>query len=539
MASRCSPCFTLRFARACRHRSPPRSWTTRCAPDSLAAGHGGLHRALPRGAAAGRRPGAGPARCSSRAGPATGAHPHRLHPRFHRVGPRRHRRRSPHPDPRRLSLARRLHRPSRAGELSGPRRHVGGVLPRRPALRRRRRGQPRGGSRALLHQLPRPDRGRAVARPAAGLPLHPAARPASRPARASRIARGDGDFARYEGSLERRFTNGVGFAIAGDYLNSPTASGTSSSYSNTQFWLQGNYIPIARIGLQYQLVRSSPEPAAVRRARDPLPNDTIGPASMPSANRRAAPGLVARRDDGIGPRIDAPVRTDRLGRRGHQAADQSGRRGARLSHADLLRRRLGVSSHPVDRARRPGHGRMESGAGGGRERSRRCTSGTTAARNSDYVVFSAGLQPVRGLVAHRLRAGRRRGRRAGHRRRHRAGNQRLRGRHRVGARAARPAAGVHPHRRVQPVRLRRVSPHRVHRPGAGDRLAHGAGPAGAAPLDDAGGLVQRSARCHARGHPPDPFDGGGHAPIEVPAPVSQRDLRPQAAPERGDRGAPG
>ena len=52
------------------------------------------------------------------------------------------------------------------------------------------------------------------------------------------IARGDGDFARYEGSLERRFTKGVGFAIAGDYLNSPTASGSSSSYSNTQFWLR-------------------------------------------------------------------------------------------------------------------------------------------------------------------------------------------------------------------------------------------------------------------------------------------------------------
>jgi hypothetical protein len=47
------------------------------------------------------------------------------------------------------------------------------------------------------------------------------------------IARGDGDFARYEGSLERRFPNGLGFAVAADYLNSPTASGTSSSYSNT------------------------------------------------------------------------------------------------------------------------------------------------------------------------------------------------------------------------------------------------------------------------------------------------------------------
>ncbi|HEU4525187.1 MAG TPA: Plug domain-containing protein, partial [Gemmatimonadales bacterium] len=48
------------------------------------------------------------------------------------------------------------------------------------------------------------------------------------------IARGDGDFARYEGALESRYQNGLGFALAGDYLNSPTASGDSSAYSNTQ-----------------------------------------------------------------------------------------------------------------------------------------------------------------------------------------------------------------------------------------------------------------------------------------------------------------
>jgi outer membrane cobalamin receptor len=53
------------------------------------------------------------------------------------------------------------------------------------------------------------------------------------------IARGDRDFARYEGDLERRYASGAGFGLAADYLNSPTASGTSSSYSNTQVWAQG------------------------------------------------------------------------------------------------------------------------------------------------------------------------------------------------------------------------------------------------------------------------------------------------------------
>src|SRR6185295_7460142 len=55
------------------------------------------------------------------------------------------------------------------------------------------------------------------------------------------VARGDNNFARYEASLERRFTNGPGFALGADYLSSPTASGVSSNYSNTQVWAQGSY----------------------------------------------------------------------------------------------------------------------------------------------------------------------------------------------------------------------------------------------------------------------------------------------------------
>ena len=50
------------------------------------------------------------------------------------------------------------------------------------------------------------------------------------------IARGDRDFARYEADLERKFAKGIGFALSADYLDSPTASGTSSEYSNTQVW---------------------------------------------------------------------------------------------------------------------------------------------------------------------------------------------------------------------------------------------------------------------------------------------------------------
>ncbi len=72
------------------------------------------------------------------------------------------------------------------------------------------------------------------------------------------VARGDNNFARYEAELERRFLSGPGFALAADYLSSPTASGQSSTYSNTQVFARGSYIPSARFALQYQLIRSAP-----------------------------------------------------------------------------------------------------------------------------------------------------------------------------------------------------------------------------------------------------------------------------------------
>ena len=78
------------------------------------------------------------------------------------------------------------------------------------------------------------------------------------PRSAIAVARGDNNFARYGAELERRFVNGFGFSLAGDYLSSPTVAVRNSSYSNTQIWAQGSYIPSPRFGVQYQLVRSAP-----------------------------------------------------------------------------------------------------------------------------------------------------------------------------------------------------------------------------------------------------------------------------------------
>jgi len=117
------------------------------------------------------------------------------------------------------------------------------------------------------------------------------------------IARGDRDFARYEGDLERRFPSGLGFGIAADYLNSPTASGTTSNYSNTQVWAQGGYLPSRRFGVQYQLIRSRPKRQAFTIA-GATSSDTIGlgyTATRTDAQIRLA---LRSRDDGTGSGLD-------------------------------------------------------------------------------------------------------------------------------------------------------------------------------------------------------------------------------------------
>jgi len=118
------------------------------------------------------------------------------------------------------------------------------------------------------------------------------------------VARGDEDFARYEALLERRFRSGLGFGLAGDYLNSPGATGLSSDYSNTQVSAQGSYIPSERFGVQYRLLRSGPD-------RDPYVTtvagleDTIGTgydAKRTDAQIRMT--LRGQDSEGLGPRAD-------------------------------------------------------------------------------------------------------------------------------------------------------------------------------------------------------------------------------------------
>ena len=210
------------------------------------------------------------------------------------------------------------------------------------------------------------------------------------------IARGDGDYARYEGALERRYQNGLGFALAGDYLNSPTASGSSSTYSNTQVFLQGNYLPTRKVGIQYQLLRSAPD----RRpfiVNVPVPDDTIGPGF--DAKRTDAQLRLSwrRSDGGLGPRIDLLYgRTGWDGAGIEQQVNQVG--GALTYRAPTFA--LGASAYhrtrwtALDVRGTVGWNPVPQFTASAEAVHQRHYGG----RNSDFVSLSAGLQPIHGVA---------------------------------------------------------------------------------------------------------------------------------------------
>ena len=210
------------------------------------------------------------------------------------------------------------------------------------------------------------------------------------------IARGDRNFARYEGSLERRFPSGLGFALAADYLSSPTASGTGSSYSNTQVFGQGGWIPSARFGIQYQIVRSRPKRRAFEIAGVTL-NDTIGlgfSATRTDAQVRLA---LRARGDGTGSGLDViyarsawdgaglDQQINQIGgvlsyRAPTFSAGVSGFHRTRWTPLDL-RGTVGLS--PLREFAASAEAVLQHHFGG---------------RSSKYVTLAAGLHPVRGLA---------------------------------------------------------------------------------------------------------------------------------------------
>jgi hypothetical protein len=211
------------------------------------------------------------------------------------------------------------------------------------------------------------------------------------------IARGDRDFARYEADLERRFPSGIGFAGTADYLTSPTASGSSSKYSNTQFWVQGGWVPSERFGIQYQLVHSAPNrnPFVVA---DPIPNDSIGlgfKSTRTDAQFRLA--WRSRGGEGRGPGID--LLYGRTGWDGSGVKQQINQIGGYASYRTPTFSVGGSAFHrtrwtSLDLRGTAGWTPLAQFAAHAEVVHQRHDGD----RTSDYLSLAAGIRPVRGLA---------------------------------------------------------------------------------------------------------------------------------------------
>lgn len=113
------------------------------------------------------------------------------------------------------------------------------------------------------------------------------------------ISSGDKQIARYSGALERRFPSGIGFGLGGERMVAPTATGESSDFDITNIWLQLGYVPSDRVGVQAQLVNSSPD-----RKRFISQGDTL---ELPLKGKRSDAmfrGFWRSRADDQGLRVD-------------------------------------------------------------------------------------------------------------------------------------------------------------------------------------------------------------------------------------------
>jgi hypothetical protein len=115
------------------------------------------------------------------------------------------------------------------------------------------------------------------------------------------VASGDFDIARYQGSLERRARNGLGFVLAAEHLAVPLSADQQGSYSSTQGWLQLSYIPSSRLAANLQLFRSGPEREDVFAAPDK--KDTLSAGLDGRRTDLHATASYATRSDGLGARL--------------------------------------------------------------------------------------------------------------------------------------------------------------------------------------------------------------------------------------------
>ncbi|MGH7516590.1 MAG: TonB-dependent receptor plug domain-containing protein [Gemmatimonadales bacterium] len=118
------------------------------------------------------------------------------------------------------------------------------------------------------------------------------------------VARGAADFARYQGSLEKRSRSGLGFAVAAENTSVPAATGIRTRFGATSILAQGSWLPSSRYGIVFQYFRSRPDRDAVLVSElDTLSRGFVD-AQRSDVQLR---GLWRRDTAGLGPRLDVLV----------------------------------------------------------------------------------------------------------------------------------------------------------------------------------------------------------------------------------------
>ncbi len=112
------------------------------------------------------------------------------------------------------------------------------------------------------------------------------------------LGRGTNDLTSFEAQLEKRGLKGFGLGIAADYYNSGSNSGSVGDlYRNTQFWLQGSWLPNRKYGIVAQLVHTGPNRENVASV-----TGSGGVAGLDGGRSDIMlRGFARKRDDGLGP----------------------------------------------------------------------------------------------------------------------------------------------------------------------------------------------------------------------------------------------
>lgn len=115
------------------------------------------------------------------------------------------------------------------------------------------------------------------------------------------VASGDGDFARYQGMLEKRGGGGQAFALAFEHLSVPSVGRFIGDYRNTQGWIQLGYVRSPRFAVDLQYFQAGPDRGA---SVTDTPGDTL--SRVRKGTRREVQARVALGGSvpGTGPTLD-------------------------------------------------------------------------------------------------------------------------------------------------------------------------------------------------------------------------------------------